>query len=165
MKATYNNKTVNGDSKGQCLFLMKELLGYFDSEENVIILGEVDENLVVYSYTSDEYSSAIETHIYSNYPQSKQSSDTADKMYFETILSASGVENLEAIVVSKIKMIQDDGKTVEEAVADLVEEMKLGVSQLVKVGIRVAWVMACKAEYHLAVAEGREMNLPAFPNI
>ena len=110
------------------------------------------------------YKRKMSMYIYSNYPQDKQGSDTSDKMYFETTLKAEGVQNLESLVVGKIKMVQD-GNTLVDAVADVDEVIRLGVTQLVKVGIRVAWVMACKAEYHLAVAEGREMNLPAFPNI
>jgi len=43
----------------------------------------------------------VEDTIYGTYPQSKQQSDIADKNYYETLLKAKGIENLEADIVGR----------------------------------------------------------------
>ena len=55
MKARYNNIEVVGESKEQCISLVKEALGSFDATNNTIVLNEdIDESLIEYSYTSEE---------------------------------------------------------------------------------------------------------------
>jgi len=104
----------------------------------------------------------ITNFIYKYYPQDKQNSDIADKMYYETVLRAKGFENLDLLVSDSVKAYLE-GTTIEELVADLDEEDKVPAEQLLKVGIRVTWVQMCKAELALAIAEERTPVFPAYP--
>ena len=106
----------------------------------------------------------ISTYIYMFYSQSKQSSDLADKLYFENILKAKGVKTLEKTIVTKITAF-NDGKTFDEILVGVVDENKEAMAQLLKVGIRVSWVQACKSELKTAIAENREPVYPEFPEI
>ena len=101
-------------------------------------------------------------YIFKFYPDVKQKSDISDKTYFETLLKASGVQNLEADIVAKVQSFYD-GKSLEEVLADVDENHKEAYEQLTKVGIRVAWVQQCKRELKAAIAEEREPNFPNYP--
>jgi len=111
----------------------------------------------------------IRNFLYSKYPQSKQSSDLADKMYFENVLKAKvdadGAKvypDLETIIVAKVIEF-DNGSTLDDLLSDVVDEDKESIKQLLKVGIRVSWVQKCKSELKSALAEDREPNYPAYP--
>ena len=101
-------------------------------------------------------------YIFKFYPDVKQKSDISDKTYFETLLKASGVQNLEADIVAKVQSFYD-GKSLEEVLADVAAEQKEAYEQLTKVGIRVAWVQQCKRELKAAIVEEREPNFPKYP--
>jgi len=105
---------------------------------------------------------ACAKYIYTHYPQTKQNSDLADKLYYENLLKAQGVQNLEADIAARVQSFYD-GKSLEGVLADVAVEHKEAYEQLVKVGIRVAWVQQCKAELKAAIAESREPNFPNYP--
>ena len=107
--------------------------------------------------------SDINTYIYLYYSQAKQNSDLADKLYYENILKANGFENLEQTIVLKVASFFEEGKSVEALVADISDEDKTAIEQLLKVGIRVTWVQRCKEELKKSIAEDREPNYPAYP--
>jgi len=127
-------------------------------------------------FNTEEITKAVENHIYSSYPQAKQNSDLADKMYFETILKGSGnYPTLEALIAKAIAdfyTAQAAGKPV--TIASLATPLakvagdEIGIEQLIKVGIRVKWVQDCKAAYAAAVANIQASNpnnltLPVYP--
>ena len=119
-----------------------------------------DEIIIVYS--EKELKIQITNYIYQHYPQTKQNSDLADKLYYENVLKAGGFENLEQIVVKKVLEFEN-GKNLDELLEDVASENKTAMKQLLKVGIRVAWVQKCKAELKKAIAEDREPNYPKYP--
>ena len=119
-----------------------------------------DEIKVLYEpYEAEQLASG---YIYTHYPQTKQNSDLADKLYYENLLKSQGVQNLEADIVARVQNFYD-GKSLEEVLADVDAEHKEAYEQLVKVGIRVAWVQQCKAKLKAAIAEDREPNFPQYP--
>jgi len=101
-------------------------------------------------------------YIYKHYPQEKQSSDLADKIFYENVLKAGGYQNLETDVVSFVINFKN-GKSIEDILKDVEDKQKEGVEQLIKVGIRVDWVQQCKKELKEALKEGREPNYPKYP--
>jgi len=113
-------------------------------------------------YEPHEAEQLASGYIYTHYPQTKQNSDLADKLYYENLLKAAGVQNLEADIVAKVQSFYD-GKSLEEVLADVDENHKEAYEQLTKVGIRVAWVQQCKRELKAAIAEEREPNFPKYP--
>ena len=104
----------------------------------------------------------LREYIYKYYPQDKQNSDLADKLYYENILKAKNIENLEADIVKRIERFYN-GESLDEIVSDVIDENKEAYLQLIKVGIRVTWVQMCKAEYKKAIEENREPNYPKYP--
>ena len=100
--------------------------------------------------------------IYKHYPQTKQNSDLADKLYYENVLKANGFENLEQTIVSKVIEFEN-GKSFDELLADVDDANKEAIAQLLKVGIRVTWVQRCKEELKKSIAEDREPNFPKYP--
>ena len=106
--------------------------------------------------------SDINTYIYLYYSQAKQNSDLADKLYYENILKANGFENLEQTIVTKVVEFEN-GKSFDALLSDVEDANKEAIAQLLKVGIRVAWVQRCKAELKKSIAEDREPNYPAYP--
>jgi hypothetical protein len=106
--------------------------------------------------------SCISVFIYHYYPQNKQNSDLADKLYYENLLKSAGVANLESDIVARIERFFG-GESIDEVVGDVSEEHKEAYVQLVKVGIRVTWVQRCKAELKAAIAENREPQFPEYP--
>ena len=125
--------------------------------ENIVI----DYERTVEQWLNDKYKE-IENFIYSKYPQAKQNSDLADKIYYETLLKAKGVENLEADITKRVKDFFA-GSTLDDVVADVADENKVAYTQLIKVGIRTTWVQLCKDELKKAIAENREPVYPDFP--
>ncbi len=113
-------------------------------------------------FTPGEKKTLCSSHIYANYPQTKQNSDLADKLYYENLLKAAGVQDLEADIVQRVQSFYD-GKSLDEVLADVSAEHKEAYEQLVKVGIRVAWVQQCKAELKAAIAEEREPSFSNYP--
>jgi len=111
----------------------------------------------------ENMNSQCESYIYQRYPQTKQNSDLADKLYYENTLKASGFENLEGVVVSKIKEFFSNGVSFDELLSDVEQTQKEAVGQLLKVAIRVTWVQKCKEELRNALVEDREPNYPEFP--
>ncbi len=121
----------------------------------------IDEDRTIKQWQDDKLKE-IERYIYSYYPQSKQNSDLADKLYYENTLKARGFENLEQTIVTKI-IAFESGKNFDELLSDIADENKEAILQLVKVGIRVAWVQKCKAELKTALLENREPEYPVYP--
>ncbi|GEM_PF-2596261 len=121
----------------------------------------IDESRVAQEWQKDKLKE-IERYIYRYYPQSKQNSDLADKLYYENTLKARGFENLEQTIVTKI-IAFESGKNFDELLSDIADENKEAILQLVKVGIRVAWVQKCKAELKTALLENREPEYPVYP--
>ena len=101
-------------------------------------------------------------YIYSNYPQSKQNSDVSDKMYYETVLKASGETNIEANVMNAVLGFFS-GKTLDEVLLAITTNDVESYEQLIKIGIRVTWVIRCKQELKRALAEDRDPIYPKMP--
>ena len=127
-----------------------------------VVVNEEFKRLDLLLREQKRYESYIARHIFQSYPQTKQNSDLADKLYYENLLKSQGVQNLEADIVARVQNFYD-GKSLEEVLADVDESHKEAYEQLVKVGIRVAWVQQCKAELKAAIAEDREPNFPKYP--
>ncbi|WP_294948234.1 hypothetical protein [Sulfurivirga sp.] len=116
-----------------------------------------------------------EQHILRHYPQTKQASDTADKMYFETVMRASGTyPSLDADITQAVAdyytaRASGTPKTPAELAAALAQPGdEAAIEQLIKVGIRVKWVQDCKVAYREAVVAlqtggAAELNLPDYP--
>jgi len=136
---------------------------------NKLFYKRVDEKIIldidrILNAWIDKLYLQIESILYLKYPQSKQSSDLADKLYFENALKAKGVKTLEKTIVTKITAF-NDGKTFDEILDGVADENKEAMAQLLKVGIRISWVQACKSELKTAIAENREPVYPEFPEI
>jgi len=56
-----------------------------------------------------------------------------------------------------------NGKSIDEVTENVANENKEAYEQLIKVGIRVAWVQHCKRELKAAIDEQREPNYPKYP--
>jgi len=106
----------------------------------------------------------IETHIYTNYSEKKQSQDTKWADSYTTKLKASGVEDLELKIVNKAKAFFLGG-TLEEMLEDVDDTQKPYFKKLIKVAIRTEWAELCVMEGKKAIQEDREPNYPPFPNI
>ena len=141
-----------------------------------VIFSEVPPDGYAYEFEKEYISRQVEGHILRHYTQTKQSSDTADKMYFETTLKASGsYPDLEAKVtqaVADFYTAQAAGtpKIPAELAAPLAVAAgdEAALEQLIKVGIRIKWVQDCKAAYREAVAaieagQVAQIQLPAYP--
>ena len=125
----------------------------FKDETDIEITSEVLEMIA---------NDKITSYIYNHYPQTKQNSDLADKLYYENILKANGFENLEQTIVAKVVEFEN-GKSFDELLSDVNDANKEAISQLLKVGIRVTWVQKCKEELKKAIKEDREPNYPKYP--
>ena len=165
-----DERTFIDKQKGQIRFItvdklptvdyMQKAIYKFNNQLNCIEIDEV-KTRCLWSVLKGKQASDL---IYSKYPQSKQSSDLADKLYFENALKAKGVKTLEKTIVTKITAF-NDGKTFDEILDGVADENKEAMAQLLKVGIRVSWVQACKSELKTAIAENREPVYPEFPEI
>jgi len=102
-----------------------------------------------------------ENYILKYYSPMKQQSDQIDKEYHMTLLKAKGIENLELDIFLRIQRFFD-GETLDE-VTNVPEEFKISYLQLIKAGIRMAWVQNCKEELKKSIEENREPNFPKFP--
>jgi hypothetical protein len=103
-----------------------------------------------------------EKHILKDYPLIKQQSDISDKFYYETILRANGVADLDSDIVARIEKFYE-GSSLDEVVSDVDEAVKEAYLQLIKTGIRVKWVQDCKTELIKSIEENREPNYPEYP--
>ena len=148
--------------------------GDFEQLTALVVGGEV--NGTVQHNSADEMGRMVERHILRHYPQTKQASDTADKMYFETVMRASGAyPSLDADITQAVAdyyTAQASGtpKTPAELAGSLAASAgdEVGLEQLIKVSIRIKWVQDCKAAYHAAVADlqagnSPTLNLPDYP--
>ena len=111
----------------------------------------------------DEKSQAIENHIYANYPQIKQQQDNGWVSNFTTKLVANGVTDLDKKIV-QLTTLFFSGKTLDEVLADIDEELKPKYKKLVKVAVKNEWALKCIQEGKKAIAENREPVYPEFPN-
>lgn len=121
-----------------------------------ILQEEIKDNTVDIPY--------IQQYIYMHYPQDKQNSDLADKVYFENILKASGFNELEKTVVEKVINFKK-GTSLNELLSDVEDANKEAIGQLIKVGIRVDWVQMCKAELRASILAKKEAKYPEFPEV
>jgi len=122
---------------------------------------EIDLDRTIENWMKDKYKE-VENVIYSKYPQSKQNSDLADKLYYENVLKAKGIENLESDIVARVERFYE-GASLEDILSDVADENKEAYEQLIKVGIRVTWVQMCKNELKKAIEEQREPEFPKYP--
>lgn len=104
----------------------------------------------------------IRIYIHRYYPPMKQGEDSTWKNYYETLLKAKGIKNLEADIVAKVKEFQS-GKTLDSVVADVDEALKPAYLKLIKIGLRTSWAFNTINEHLLAEAENREPNYFDFP--
>ena len=105
---------------------------------------------------------SCKNYIYKYYPQEKQASDIADKVYYETLLRAKGINNLEQDIVNRTTRFYN-GETIEEIIADVDDEDKVAYEQLLKVAIRTKFVQDCKLELKKAIDENKEIEYPKYP--
>ena len=155
MKVFYDNEQiVDIDqilTKEQIEDIVKDLIGKnFDEAKIKVVL------------TKEEKQKQITDYIYQYYPPVKQQSDTADKVYYETLLKSKGTTNLEADIVNRTTEFYN-GKSLEEVIADVDDGNKVAYEQLIKVAIRTKFVQDCKAELKQALSEDREPNFPKYP--
>jgi hypothetical protein len=132
---------------------------YYKKDSNGNIVLDMDRILKDWK---EEKIKEIESLIYSFYPQSKQNSDLVDKLYYEILLKADGVSDLETDIVNRVKDFLA-GKTIDEVISDVPDAHKEAYTQLLKTVIRVEWVQNCKAELKAAISEQREPEYPKFP--
>ena len=125
--------------------------------DNIVI----DYERTIQRWIEDKYKQ-IESHIYNVYPQSKQNSDLADKLYYESLLKAKGIKNPEAEIKARVDRFFS-GETLEAITQDVPTEVREAYLQLIKTFIRITWVQLCKSELKKAIAEGREPNFPEYP--
>jgi len=121
---------------------------------------EIDFDKTIENWTKDKYKEA-ENLIYSKYPQSKQNSDLSDKLYYENLLKAKGVKDLESNIIVMVEKFFK-GESIDKIVNDITEDKEAYI-QLVKVGIRVTWVQMCKNELKKAIEKQKELELPKYP--
>jgi hypothetical protein len=172
------NWFIKKNKNGKIKYIKKELKDLPDLEKNIksklfYILNDdgniiVDMERTINSWIEDKYKQ-IGNYIYFYYPQDKQNSDLADKLYYENLLKSKTDEennlvynNLEELVVRKVIEFKN-GKTLEEVVEDIPEEDREAFTQLIKVAIRVSWVQECKGELKKAIEEQREPKYPPYP--
>ena len=118
----------------------------------------------------------LELTIYDAYPQSKQNSDIADKMYYESQIKAGGgYPNLEKSITAAViqfyaAQAADTGASPAQLAAGIAQsdDDQTSLEQLIKAGIRVTWVQDCKAAYRVAVANlaqqtAANLSLPVYP--
>ena len=113
-------------------------------------------------YSIDELNKIITDYIFKYYPPVKQQSDIADKVYYETLLRAKGINNLEQDIVNRTTRFYN-GETIEEVIADVDDEDKVAYEQLLKVAIRTKFVQDCKLELKKAIDENKEIEYPKYP--
>ena len=106
----------------------------------------------------------LSSYIYSKYSQTKQNSDLADKIYYETVLKAKGYSDLEQQLVNSVIAFLG-GDSIDKILDDndVPDEDRMSVTQLLKLGIRVTWVQRCKGELYTAIADNREPDYMEYP--
>jgi len=135
-----------------------EVFYKYNTKGNLII----DKIRTEQKWIEDKYKE-LENYIYTFYPPVKQQSDVSDKVYFETLLKAKNYKNIELQLVNAVTEFLQ-GKTFEEILTEnkITDEDKEPILQLLKLGIRVTWVINCKKELKQAINEKREPNYPRF---
>jgi len=106
----------------------------------------------------------LKNSIYAKYPKDKQSQDLMWTNYHRTNLVAKGVTDIETKIVAMVLEVQK-GKKLSTVLKDVTDEQKPAFEKLVKVGLRTAWAKECIEEGLKAMAEDREPNYPAFPEV
>lgn len=107
---------------------------------------------------------AIETHIYSFYPQKKQSQDEKYVSSYTTKLKAQGVVDLEVQVVAMVVAFFG-GTSLNEVLVGVPNEQKYLFEKLVKVGVRTEWAELCVIEGKSSITEKREPVYAEFPEL
>ena len=135
-------------------------------EELGLSKNEIDEILSKHrtEVVKENFRKELESYIYTNYPKDKQSQDIMWTNYHRTNLVAKGVTDVEAKVVAMVLEVQQ-GKKLSTVLKDVTGEQKPAFEKLVKVGLRTAWAESCIEEGLKAMAEDREPNYPAFPEV
>lgn len=129
-----------------------------------LIGKDADVNKIRLDYSQGEYSKIATDYILQHYPQIKQQSDIADKMYFETVLKAGGVSDLEVDIATRVGQLHS-GKSLDEVTSDVSQKSKVAYIQLIKVGIRVSWVQACKKALGEAIAQDTKPQFTDYPQV
>ena len=138
--------------------VFNEIFYKLNSKGNLVIDKERTEQ----KWIEDKYKE-IENYIYLYYPPVKQQSDVSDKVYYETLLKAKNYKDIELQLVNAVTEFLQ-GKTFDEILTEnnVADEDKEPILQLLKLGIRVAWVINCKKELKQAINEKREPKYPRF---
>jgi len=139
---------------------MEKNLKVTETEDSVIFVS--DESELVSDDFQIDYNELLTEYIYTYYPPVKQQSDIADKVYYETLLKAKGITNLEQDIVNRTTRFYN-GETIEEIIADVDDEDKVAYEQLIKVAIRTKFVQDCKLELKKAIDENKEIEYPKYP--
>jgi len=96
--------------------------------------------------------SATKSYIEQHYPETKQRSDVADKEYWGSWLVAHNqtytTDTIYASVYQSVARIMSRQTTLESELQNYPEAERVAWEQLIKVGLRVAFVQAVKQEYH-----------------
>lgn len=122
----------------------------------------IDKERTEQKWIEDKYKE-LEDYIYSHYPPVKQQSDTSDKVYYETLLKSKNYKDVELQLVNGVESYLK-GKAIDEILNDnnISDEDREPITQLLKLGIRVTWVINCKKELKQAISEKREPKYPKF---
>jgi len=104
----------------------------------------------------------LSDYIYFYYSPVKQSSDLADKVYFETILNAQAYPDLNLTIMNKTVLFYE-GTPLQTLLEDVATDYVVAIEQLLKAAIRVTWVQHCKQELVLSLTNNVEANYPTYP--
>ena len=137
---------------------LNEIFYKYSAKGNLII----DKARTEKKWIEDKYKQ-VENYIYNYYPPIKQQSDVSDKVYYETLLKAKNYKDIELQLVNAVEDFLK-GKTIDNILNDnnVADEDIEPITQLLKLGIRVTWVINCKKELKQAISEKREPNYPRF---
>lgn len=150
---------VNRDSLPESTLKNVQVFYKYDDDKNIV----VDNRRTMAEWTKVKHSE-LQHLIYDKYPQAKQGSDLADKMYYETELKASGAVDLEKTVYNVIVDVVT-GTPFADALAKVDENVRQGVGQLVKTGLRIKWIQDCKLVLKEALTTLTEPTYPTFPEL
>ena len=123
------------------------------------------------SLATKEKIDAIGIHIYLNYSEKKQSQDSTNKAYSQTVIIGVTAQTdtpitLDALTVEVMNTVLEilaGNLLIEDYVATKSDDLKRHYAKLVKVGLRLKWMHLCKDEGALAISENREPNYPEYP--
>lgn len=163
-----SNTTINANSIEELFEQMAYLKNYKDLKKSignaVFEINGLPEDEFLKKVELDKKYNSCKDYILQHYPQIKQQSDIADKMYFETALKAGGVSDLEVDIAARVGQLHS-GKSLDEVTSDVSQESKVAYIQLIKVGIRVSWVQACKKALGEAIAQDTKPQFPDYPQV